>query len=181
MKNTISEKVRLYQILNEITMKNEIVIFGSDFTADFPFYELSLKHVMSNAIYNRSIRSLTLKEADEALKACVIDVRPEKVFLSLGENDPGDSSSLNLYKTIIQKIKRSLPQTEIYVLSVYGSESTSFNDALKDLCLEMKVDFIKLPSETKDDPGYYEKAFKTLSLFFRRNRISFADAIAISN
>ncbi len=82
MKTEIVEKSKAYKVFNDITLKNEIVIFGSSFAAKFPFYELSQKYYLSNAIYNRSIKDLTLPDAEKILSDCVLAVKPSKIFLA---------------------------------------------------------------------------------------------------
>ena len=69
MNQSISEILQEIKSLNDITLKGEIVIFGSDYMADFPFYELINHYQIENAVYNRSIAGLTLADAAQALQA----------------------------------------------------------------------------------------------------------------
>ena len=48
--------------INDLTLKGEIVVFGSTYMANFPLYELINKYHFENAIYNRSIIGLTTSE-----------------------------------------------------------------------------------------------------------------------
>lgn len=89
--------------------KNEIVIFGSTYTKEFPFYELSQKYLFSNAIYNRSIKGLTLADAEEGIGSCVFEIKPSKLFLSLGEEDIYNQCAIEIYERIIKKNKTSFP------------------------------------------------------------------------
>lgn len=50
MNTQVLEKNDIYKVFNDITLKNEIVIFGATYTAKFPFYELSQKYYFNNAI-----------------------------------------------------------------------------------------------------------------------------------
>ena len=84
MRTEIQEKTAMFHAVNDITLRGEIVVFGSTFMANFPFYELSQKYMMTNAVYNRSIEGLTLAEAEEILQECVLEIKPGKVFLALG-------------------------------------------------------------------------------------------------
>ena len=76
MREEVREKINMFRIYNDIALKNEIVVYGSTYAAEFPFYELSQKYIMSHAIYNRSIEGLTLEEAEEGLTACVLEIKP---------------------------------------------------------------------------------------------------------
>ena len=40
MNAKISEKVKFYKEFNELAVKGEIAVFGSTYSAEFPFYEL---------------------------------------------------------------------------------------------------------------------------------------------
>lgn len=173
MKSSILEKSKIYKVCNDIALKNEIVIFGSDYTANFPFYELSQKYYLNNAIYNRSIEGLTLNEAESVLDDCVLNVKPSKIFLSIGECDNFDELSLKTYKEIIGKIKKSLPESEVYVLSVSGNDI--FNNKLKDMCGEINIKYIGI-----DYGKSYEAVFRQLAHFFRKGNITCCEAFQIS-
>ena len=67
---SVIDKIHMFQYYNLITMKGEIVIYGSTFMANFPFYELIQNQLFSNAIYNRSIEGLTLADAELGLQSC---------------------------------------------------------------------------------------------------------------
>ena len=57
--------------LNDITLKGEIVVFGSTYMSKFPLYELINKSRLEYAVYNRSIAGLTVKEALEIVRDCI--------------------------------------------------------------------------------------------------------------
>ncbi len=173
MKSLILEKSKIYKVCNDIALKGEIVIFGSTYTANFPFYELSQKYYLNNAIYNRSIEGLTLDDAKNVLEECVLNMKPSKIFLSIGECDDFNDFSLNTYKLIVDKIKKELPYSEVYVMSVSGSEM--FNDRLKEMCAEINTKYIGI-----DYGKSYEAVFKQLSCFFRKGRITYCEAFQIS-
>lgn len=173
MRSSILEKSKVYKICNDIALKNEIVIFGSTYTANFPFYELSQKYYLNNAIYNRSIEGMTIEEAEGVLDDCVLNMKPSKIFLSVGECDRLDENSVTLYREIVVKIKKALPQAEVYVLSV--GNNTAFNNSLKEICTEFNLKYIWI-----DWGRSYEAVFKQLACFFRNERITYCDAFRIS-
>ncbi|MGN1116943.1 MAG: hypothetical protein ACI4TH_10265 [Candidatus Ornithomonoglobus sp.] len=177
MKAEVMEKSRMYKVFNEITLKNEIIIFGSTFTADFPFYELTKKYLLSNAIYNRSIVGLTIADAAEILDDCVFGAKPAKVFYSFDVNGSADSKTLDLYKNILHKTQKALPLSKIHVLSVRVSNeaSSSFNALLKSLCNNYNAEFINI-----DYTKSYESIYRQLAPFFRDGKITFSEALQMA-
>lgn len=183
MRAEIQEKLNMYKVYNDITLKNEIVIFGSTYTAGFPFYELSQKYMFTNAIYNRSIKNLTLEEADQCLTDCVLAIKPSKLFLSLGENDIDNADAMKIYKNIINKIKEKLPYSILYILPIhsYISGADKFNDALRKLSNETGSKYLDIKYADYNEDLSYNKIFKQLTCFFRKTPIGFAEAFSISN
>jgi len=175
MKEQILDKNNIYKVFNDITLKNEIVIFGSTYTAKFPFYELSKKYYLNNAIYNRSIEGMTIFEAEQILDDCVLAVEPSKIFLSLGECDIDDISSLEIYEKILLRIKNALPNTAIYVLPVHITDTDDkFNEILNSICQKTDIEYIKLNYNNS-----YDKIFRQLCVFFRSRNIDFCEAFQI--
>ncbi|MBQ7794773.1 MAG: hypothetical protein IJ366_09705 [Clostridia bacterium] len=178
MKTEVLKKNDMYKVFNDITLKNEIIIFGSSFMANFPFYELAHKYLLSNAIYNRSIDGLTLAEADEILENCVLKAKPSKVFYALGEKDAENEMSLTIYEDILHKTKASLPDCKIYVLSLpdVNGKYDNYNSRLKKLCEKANAVFISL-NYNNSHSGIYRQ----LSLFFRTGRaITFSEAFQMA-
>ena len=97
MKTSVQEKANAYKGINEIALKGEIVIFGSSYMANFPFYELINKFHLDSAVYNRSIDGMTAAEAEELLRSCVLEIAPRKIFLQLGEADGSKAEVLHHY------------------------------------------------------------------------------------
>jgi len=164
----------MYQVFNDIALKNEIVIFGSTYTAKFPFYEVARKYYLDSALYNRSIEGITTAEAAEILNECVIGVKPSKIFLALGECDKSCEETISSYGKIISEIKNAIPSAQIYALSIPGGKE-ELNESLKTMCKNEQIDFISV-----DYSVAYASVFKQLSIFFRKGKIDFCDAFKIS-
>lgn len=120
---------------------------------------------------------MTLTEAERILSDSVLAVKPSKVFLSLGEFDVENSKAMDIYRHILAEIKKNLPDTLIYVLSVCGEEKNTalFNKALNELCKNNKAEYIDI-----DYNSSYDNIFKRLSVFFRRGEINFCEAFQVS-
>lgn len=185
MRKEVLEKISQFQGYNDIALKNEIVIYGSTYTAEFPFYELAQKYVLSNAIYNRSIEELSLAEAEECLSDCVLDIKPKKVFLALGERDMNNPDAMETYKRILNKIKEKLPSVTIYILPVpvYQKDPTAvrFNEALEKLCQTSNVHFLNIHFYREKNKSSYGKVFKQLTCFFRNGNVTFSEAFQMSH
>ena len=187
MRKELSERLSTYRAVNDITLKGEIVVFGSTFMANFPFYELSQKYLMHNAVYNRSIEDLTLAEAEEILSESVLEVKPAKVFLSLGEKDLGDPAALSAYHRIVRKITAKLPNAKLYLLPVQASENTenegdrsAFNENLRQLAERTGAVYLDLPEQLKGE-NLYKKVFKRLNCFFHGSKLSFSEAFSYAD
>ena len=175
------EKVNMYHTINDITLKGEVVIFGSTFMADFPFYELSQKYVFSTALYNRSIRGLSLAQAEQALKDCVLDIKPSKIFFALGEHDLEEPQAIDIYQRIIERTKKDLPRTSIYLLSVPGAAAESFNLQLEQLAEALGIKWLAVSYDLLQGHPQYSKIFKKLTVFFRSSPLDLMDAFALAN
>ncbi len=177
MKTEIIKKIKMYKVFNDITLKNEILIFGSTFTAGFPFYELAKKYPLSNAIYNRSIEGLTILDANKAIDDCVLSAKPSKIFYALGQDDTNTSDSLSLYKELLNKTKKALPLSKIYIMSIPSTNESAkiFNDSLKHLCEDYGTEFIDI-----DYTKPYASIFKQLFPFFRSGKITFYEAFQMA-
>lgn len=174
MKSSIQEKANAYKGINEIALKGEIVIFGSTYMANFPFYELTNKCHLEHAIYNRSIEGLTTKEAEVLLQPCVLDIAPRKIFLQLGEADMDTESAFQHYRSILQTIRKTLKDTKVYLIGV--PELETLNQKLLSLCDNKHLFFISFAAQL---PGYTAQ-FKQLARFFRDNPINLTEAFAMA-
>ncbi len=181
MNNELLEKINMFRTYNPITLRNEIVVYGSTYTAEFPFYELSKKYVLNHAIYNRSIAGLTLADAERYLQDCVLEVAPSSVFLSLGETDLETPDALAIYRRILCRIRAALPNTRQYVLSVRSAETgeqvSEFNERLHRLCRETDVGYLDIRGIDTADCHAYRKVFKRMITFAKNGNITFADAM----
>lgn len=182
MKATVQAKANTFKGINEIALKGEIVIYGSTYLANFPFYELANKCHLEHAIYNRSIDDLTTEEAEELLQSCVLDIAPKKIFLQLGEENPNAEDVFSHYQTILKTIRMGLPDAKTYLLGLPADlpGADAFHRKLKTLCDGKHVIFVPFIGEQKAQPAAYTAQFKQLVRFFRDNPISLSDAFTMA-
>lgn len=182
MRKEIFDQIEMFRIYNDIALKGEIVIYGATYMAEFPFYELSQKYLLKNAIYNRSMKGLTLEEAEAGLWDCVLEMKPEKLFLSLGEHDTENPLAIAIYRRILQKIKEKLPSTAVYVMPVPGDTPgcVRLNSALQCLCKEQSVTFFPVSCQPISGMLSYSRIFKQMTCVFRKGPITFTEAFSYS-
>ncbi len=180
MKDVVLKKANAAKGLNEFALKGEIVIFGSTYMANFPFYELTKKSRLENAIYNRSIEGMTLAEAKELLDICVFPLRPSKLFLAFDEEAAQEMGAIRTYAEMIQKIREREPQTKLYLVCSDTPTQKSLNEALEQLCDAKHVIRIMLPHPNPCKKIEYRQRFEILSSFFRNGRITMSDAFAMA-
>lgn len=182
MNANILAKANALKGLNDIALKGEIVIFGSTYLANFPFYELANKCHLEHAIYNRSIEKLTTQDAEELLKPCVLDIAPTKIFLQLGEEDLDQDAILPHYREIVRQIRTGLPKTKIYALGLSSRipGSTQINGELKKLSDGKSIFYIPFTGNSHDTGSAYANQFKQLTQFFRDSPINLLDAFTMA-
>ena len=94
MKESVKTTANAIIGLNDITLKGEIAIFGSTYMANFPLYEFINKCQLESAVYNRSIEGLTIEDALHIVEDCIIAIAPQKIFISLGEEDENNPNAI---------------------------------------------------------------------------------------
>ena len=180
MNQSISEIIQEIKSLNDITLKGEIVIFGSDYMADFPFYELINHYQIENAVYNRSIAGLTLADAAQALQDCVLAIKPAKVFLAFGEHDAENPDAFTRYKGILHYLRTELPAAKLHVIGLPGEHLQLLNEQLTSYCRENDLPFIRFAKAATLQNGLYKAQFKQLSCFFRNAPMNLSDVFAMA-
>ena len=157
--------------INDLTLKGEIVVFGSTYMANFPLYELINKYHFENAIYNRSIAGLTTSEALEIVQDCVISLSPAKIFIALGEEDENNIDAIKQYNQIIKRVQSALPKSKIYLIGLQGNTPyvERFNANILSLCDNKKIWNIRFISSSSTEVNTYKAQFKQLSCFFAIN------------
>ena len=175
MNSSVQEKVNSYKGINDIALKGEIVIFGSTYMANFPFYELANRCHLEHAIYNRSISGLTARDAESLLLPCVLDIKPRKIFLQLGESDSDPTDVLRHYISILQTIRKDLPHTKVYIIGLPNTEK--LNRELLSLCDDKHIFFVSFAPQLAG----YAAQFKQLVHFFRDRPISFSEAFSMAD
>ena len=183
MKENVRTQADMMKKINDLTIPGGIVVFGSTYMSSFPLYELVNKCTFENAVYNRSIKGLTVTEALEIVKDCVIDMHPSKVFIALGEEDEGDPYIAEKYARLISMLRSHLPESDLYLIGLTetGEYADTFNRSIRGLCDGKTVKYIRFTVNHTSERSLYKARFKQLSCFFRNNRITMSEAFGMAS
>lgn len=183
MKEYVQAKANAMKKINDLALSGEIVILGSTYMSKFPIYELINNCKLENAVYNRSIQGLTVKEAVEILDDCVIDIHPSKVFVALGEEDESNPNAISEYAELISTIRQKLPNTIMYLIGLTngGSFAERFNQSMISLCDNKKVNYINLIKKAPSENALFKAQFKQLCCFFRTGPLTISDIFGLAS
>ncbi|MGE9834403.1 GDSL-type esterase/lipase family protein [Streptococcus orisratti] len=116
-----------YAALNKIVSHPNIVFAGDSITEFFPIHELLTS---DTPLYNRGIHGIDSLQLLEHLSSQILELAPSKVFLLVGVNDLKKRAPEEVCQTIqsiITKIHQQLPETLIFLLSIFPmNESPEF-------------------------------------------------------
>lgn len=148
-------------IFNESKSKNVDVVFLGDSITDFGTWE---EYFPDIKVLNRGISS------DNTLRVLnrldnVIEINPKKIFIMVGVNDDLVNRELAIsnYKKITKTLKKSLPDTEIYIQSILPVNNEKFgyyinnsdvkevNKEIEKIAANLNVNYIDLYSRLSKD------------------------------
>jgi len=181
MREYIRAKADAMKRINDLVLQGEIVIFGSTYMSEFPLYELINKCKSENAVYNRSIKGLTVKEAIEILDDCVVAIHPSKIFIALGEEDASNPNAVSEYAELVYAIRQKLPGTMIYLIGLVNDSPFAevFNKNILSLCDNKNIKYIALVQKCQSENALFKAQFKQISCYFRTRPITIGDAFAL--
>lgn len=114
-----NERVAYFTELNKRLKAGGIVFLGDSITEQFIVSEFFSEH----SVINRGISGDTTDGVLKRLEESVFDIEPSKIFLMIGTNDLGNGKEpeyiVNNIDTIIVKIHERLPETKIFIESIY--------------------------------------------------------------
>ena len=183
MKEYVRAKANSMKKINDLALPGEIVIFGSTYMSEFPIYELINKCKSENAVYNRSVKGLTVKEAIEILDDCVVNIRPSKIFIALGEEDESNPNAVSEYADLISAIRQKLPEVMIFLIGLTNESSfaKNFNKSMLSLCDNKNVKYIDFVKKAPSENALFKAQFKQISCFFRTKTITLSDAFELAS
>lgn len=177
-----------YSRLNELAVRNSVVLFGSTFAKEIPVGELRQAFDLDLNIYNRSFTDVSVFDAEPLLMECVESLAPSKILLQLGETDlergyRSVPEIISAYDTLVKNIKKRNRFTDIVIVSICensnGIQPSEFNSQLENMAKKNKCRFADI-SNASSDRMPAVKAFSMLKMFMR-NGITFCDAMNMVN
>lgn len=141
------------------------VVMGDSITEGFAEYDILNA---SSVVAKIGVKLRDMEDQTEKLK----EINPQVVFLSYGANDivdtGGDSEVfIEEYKAVIKQIQSDLPNTKIFVNSIFPVQSQevekepayenldAYNEALRELCDKQKIAYVDNTELIADK--YYEQ------------------------
>lgn len=181
-------EVEEYRKLNELAVRNSVVLFGSTFAKEIPVGELRQAFDLDFNIYNRSFTDVSIFDAEALLMECAERLAPSKILLQLGETDlergfRSIPEIIAAYDSLVKSIKKRNRFTDIVIISVCenlnGIQPSEFNSQLENMAKKNKCKFADI-SNASSDRMPVVKAFSMLKMFMR-NGITFCDAMNMVN
>lgn len=168
-----------YKHLNITAKKNATVFFGADWLNEIPIAELIRDNYVDSVVYNRSLKGLTLDDAEQIITECVCDLNPDKVFINIGENDiiKADfdiKKFTEKYEWLLYTI-HSKCNCKIYILSVIRDNQNLINSSLKNIAEKYICEYIDLRTCEKSVLKFFSK----IRFFLRSKPITFYEAINV--
>lgn len=156
-----------HNMLSQMNYDSDVVFLGDSITANGDF----ASYLNDKKVVNLGVHSETLKGMENRIIE-IKSVNPEKIFIMGGINSLSKynlNDSINCYKSIVENIKKSIPNAQIYIQSVlpiskntedfFRDNSTiiKYNEMLKNICKEYNIDYIDIYSLYVKDGQMNEK------------------------
>lgn len=184
--------IQRYRQMNLFAQKGQILFAGSSLAEQFPLDELLKSQDYNNlpsgtTIYNRGVGSFVIDELLTNMQTLILELEPSKLFINIGTNDTGlidykQTTLMNKYQEVLDIVKRSLPNCQVYILSyypvnlnkvsfipekekpyVFGSRNnltiTKANEGLTALANKNHATYIDVSSCLMDDTGTLNEAY----------------------
>lgn len=115
-----TQKIEMFSRENANFSHGQIVFIGDSIT---DLYHLDDYYAdLDKAVYNRGIGGDTTQGVIDRLHVSLYEIKPTKVVLMIGINDINGFKSTDYivdnYETILSKIQKNLPTTEVYTMSI---------------------------------------------------------------
>ena len=136
-------QIKKYQKLNNVGLKNGVVIFGEGIDTEIPASELKQSFELEYPVYNRSFLNLCLEDAISLYDACVKSLMPDTILLHIGANDSAlftknKAEFEEKYIALIEHIKATDKKCRIVVVSI---DNTEINQQLKYIANSLQCEF----------------------------------------
>lgn len=166
-----------FSIMNQICKKQQTVFFGSTNLSMMDLSEM-LRESTSSHIYNRSIEGLKLKDVDEVIATCAVELQPSKLFINLGEEDIKNpnfdrKSFIFKYEWLLYQLHTRCKNCTLYITSVMSDshEAALVNKDLEALASDTGCTYVRI---ARNSPWDFINCVKH---FVRNSPITFGEAM----
>ena len=173
----------IFAEMNELAPRDSIVFFGSNHFAELPVNELVHSFHMEENVCNRSIPDVCIDDIAPMLDVCVLDLKPSKVFVNLGdadlENPTFDPAAfLSGYEWLLYTI-HTQTKAKIYVVSLMSDSpyAKQVNKKLRALAENDGCDFIDISGAANAQQPDLQ-LFSILKYYMRSHPMDFCSAMA---
>ena len=164
--DNFDSKCYAFQVQNANLAEGQIVFLGDSITDSYvldDYYgDLPL------ATYNRGISGDTVTGLQRRLVTSALEIKPKKIVLLIGTNDVSarheNAEILATYEDIVKTIRRELPNTELYCLSLLPRYAGNRDE--EETIAEFTRCFLAINDEIRRFTALYDATFvDTFALF----------------
>ncbi len=180
---TKEEKVQRYRMLNESCLKNQVVFAGSSLMEMFPIEKFVAEDHLGITVYNRGIGGYVTRELLDNIDACILDLKPARLFINIGTNDLSSADVtieglMAQYERLLDQVLAAVPGCGIYLMAYYpineeaaaeemkpvlairnNGRINRANQAVQALARKKGLRFIDVNDPLKDDLGRLKAAY----------------------
>ena len=135
-------KLERYHGMNQTAQKGAVLFAGSSLMEMFPVEQFAAEDNLPVTVYNRGVGGFITDELIENIAVCILELEPSKLFINIGTNDLSDStrsiaSVMANYAKILETVKTTLPETQIYLMAYYPVNYNAATEEMKP-CLKIR-------------------------------------------
>lgn len=150
MEHICNHHEEIFAEMNACAPKDSVVFFGSNHFSELPVAELAHSFHMDESLCNRSVPDASIDDIAHMLDVCVLDLKPSKVFVNLGDADlekPGFNADafLSEYEEMIDTI-HTQTAAKVFVVSLMSESPLAkrINERLKAIAEHDGCDYIDI-------------------------------------
>lgn len=128
-------ELKRYEVLNELAERGGVVILGGTEDETIPVGELKQAFAIEEKIYNRSMKGLSVLDAQTVFDVCIAQIAPETLLLHIGEHDiqlfkENADEFIQKYSQLITHIKSVNKTCHIAIVSLRNYKNDGVIKAL---------------------------------------------------
>lgn len=153
--------INQFKSLNKLAEAGGTVIFGGTSDINIPLCELKQAYGLNENYYNRSIENLSAQDASEVYRECISELKPETVFLHIGQADVeqftvSSDNFVSEYRKLINQIRKDNKKCRIAIVSLAGDSDVTcaMNKQLKYLANSERCEYCDITNQIPCNPKH---------------------------